>query len=363
MSGSAGDRTEAPTAKRKKESRKKGQIAATPELAAWAQLLVATYFVERTIVVGFDTARAALAQLLMLGPESDAADGLAVLGPAFKGSLLAVLPLAFSAVAIAVIGQFAQVGPYFSASLLKPKGERLNVAKGIKRLFSPQSAWQVGKTFVKFLILALAVWEPMTGLVHRMASSNRPPLMACLALIATTAMGVVRRIALLGFVLAGVDYALLKRRTMKNMKMTKQEVKEEGKQAEGDPHVKGALRRRQLEVSRNRMIADVANANVVVVNPTHVAVALRYEQGKGAPRVIAKGAGEVAARIRAAAEEHSVPIVRDVPLARTLHGSCEVGDEIPGDLYEAVARVLAFVMMLGSRARWGGVLELSGAAR
>jgi flagellar biosynthetic protein FlhB len=131
--------------------------------------------------------------------------------------------------------------------------------------------------------------------------------------------------------------------------MTLREFKEENKRTEGDPQVKAAIRSRQLQVSRSRMMAAVADADVVLVNPTHVAVALRYEPGKGAPRVVAKGAGALAARIRARAAEHNVPLVEDVPLARALHAACEVGAEIPEYLFTAVARVLAFVMALRRR--------------
>jgi flagellar biosynthetic protein FlhB len=136
--------------------------------------------------------------------------------------------------------------------------------------------------------------------------------------------------------------------------MTRREVKEEHKQSEGDPQLKGAIRSRQLAMSRNRMMSEVAKADVVLVNPTHVAVALRYDPARGAPRVVAKGAGAVAARIRERAGEHRVPMVEDVPLARALHAQCDLGQEIPGELYEAVARVLAFVMALRRRGSAGG---------
>ena len=142
---------------------------------------------------------------------------------------------------------------------------------------------------------------------------------------------------------------MAKKRLMKQLRMTHQEMKDENKQSEGDPNLKGAIRSKQLAVSRNRMMSEIVSADVVLVNPTHVAVALRYEQGRGAPRVVAKGSGHVAARIRERAAEHRVPMVEDVPLARALHAACEVGQEIPAEVYTAVARVLAFV--LGLRAR------------
>jgi flagellar biosynthetic protein FlhB len=137
--------------------------------------------------------------------------------------------------------------------------------------------------------------------------------------------------------------------------MTKQEVKDEFKNSEGDPQIRGQRRARQMAMSRNRMMAEVMTADVVVVNPTHVAVALRYEPARGAPRVVAKGADHLAARIRALAEEHRIPMVQDVPLARTLHKTCELGQEIPPELYQAVATVMAFIMTLSKRGSAAGV--------
>jgi flagellar biosynthetic protein FlhB len=169
------------------------------------------------------------------------------------------------------------------------------------------------------------------------------------------AITLVRVAALVGLAVAGLDYLMERRRVEKGMRMSRDEIKREHRQSEGDPHQKGALRGRQREISRNRMMADVATADVVLVNPTHVAVALRYESGSGAPRVVAKGAGVIAARIREEAEKHRRPMVADVPLARTLYAACEVGQEIPVDLYDAVAKVLAFIMALRTRGSVTGV--------
>jgi flagellar biosynthesis protein FlhB len=149
-----------------------------------------------------------------------------------------------------------------------------------------------------------------------------------------------------GLTLAAVDYAFQRRRVRRSLMMTKQEVKEEYRQSEGDPMTRHRIRQRQVEMSRNRMMAAVAVSSVVVVNPTHIAVALEYRPELGAPRVVAKGQGFIAARIREEAEKHNVPIVRDVPLARTLHSACKIGQAVPPALYEAVARLLAFVFSL-----------------
>jgi flagellar biosynthetic protein FlhB len=145
---------------------------------------------------------------------------------------------------------------------------------------------------------------------------------------------------------------------MRELKMSRQELREELRQQEGAPEIRQAVRSRQMAMSRNRMINMVGNADVVIVNPTHYAVALRYEAARGAPEVLAKGAGQVAARIRAEAEEHGVPIVREPVLCRTIYGSCEIGQLIPMDLYEAVAQVLAFVFGLRARGRAQGFHEL-----
>jgi flagellar biosynthetic protein FlhB len=141
---------------------------------------------------------------------------------------------------------------------------------------------------------------------------------------------------------------------MKKLKMSRYEIQQEHKQSEGDPHMKAHRRSRALAMSRNRMMAEVATADVLLVNPTHVAVALKYEPARGAPRVVAKGADEVARRLREKAEEARVPMVQDIPLARALHASCELGQEVPPQLFTAVARVLAFVLHLGARGVRGG---------
>jgi flagellar biosynthetic protein FlhB len=170
------------------------------------------------------------------------------------------------------------------------------------------------------------------------------PIAAVLEVVRDQVLSLVRSVAVAGLVMAVFDYAMVRKRMGKQTRMSKHEVKQESKQTEGDPLLKGAMRSRQLAASRNRMMADVPTADVVLVNPTHIAVALTYDPEKGAPRVVARGAGVVAQRIREQAAEHGVPLVRDVPLARALHRSTVVGQEIPAELYAAVAQVLAFVI-------------------
>jgi flagellar biosynthesis protein FlhB len=163
-----------------------------------------------------------------------------------------------------------------------------------------------------------------------------------------------RVVAVTGLIIAVADYVVVRVKMMKTLRMSKYEITQEYKQAEGDPHMKAHRKGVAIAMSQNRMMSEVAEADVLLVNPTHVAVALKYDPEKGAPRVVAKGAGEVAAKLREIAQEARVPLVQDIPLARALHGSCELGQEVPAELFTAVARVLAFVMHLGARGVKGG---------
>jgi len=186
-------------------------------------------------------------------------------------------------------------------------------------------------------------------------ASGSLPLSSILTKVSDAIFGIIRSAGFAGLAMAGADYMMARRRIGKQIRMSKQEVKEEHKRSEGDPHVKGHIRQRQLEMARQRMMSDLEKADVVLVNPTHVAVALRYEPSKGAPRVVAKGQGLIATKIRERATEFRIPMVMDVPLARALYKSCELGDEIPAEFFAAVARVLAFVMMMKAKGSAAGL--------
>lgn len=352
------DRTEAPTPKRKREARKKGQIPKSAEVVTWLQVLAATFLLQVTVHRTTGVLGTVLAEVRDAIARPDQGVALGLLGDALKGAMLAVLPLTAAMMAIGVIGHVAQTGGFVSLSLLTPKPERINPIAGLKRLASPHGLWQAAKSALKVGMLVLVAWPPLDDLTRSLVAGGRLQIGAVVPAVASTTLQIARNTALLGLLIASVDYALQRRRVMKGMRMTKHQVKDEHRQSEGDPHVKGQIRQRQLAIGRNRMISAVADANVVIVNPTHVAVALRYEVGRGAPRVVAKGKGEVARRIRSEAERHFVPIVRDVPLARTIEASVRLGSEIPAELYEAVARVLAFLSQLGSRNTIGGVLPM-----
>ena len=293
--------------------------------------------------------------------DPDPATAIGLLAEATWRFMLVAAPIMGGLLLVAILGGFMQVGLKPSAKPLKPKWERINPFKGLKRMVSPMSVWEGVKSTLKVAVIAGAAYPALRGVAEVLAGAERPPVESVALIVGTGMLTILRNAALAGLVIAVVDYLLQRRKTLKGMKMTKQEVRDEHKQQEGDPMLKGAIRERQMRMSRNRMMADVANADAVIVNPTHIAVALSYDAAKGAPRVLAKGSGAVATRIREQAELHGVPIVRDVPLARTLHKVCEIGHEVPLDMYEAVARLLAFVYALKARNLHRGTHELTAA--
>jgi flagellar biosynthetic protein FlhB len=340
------DKTEQPTAKKKREARRDGQLARSGEVVAWAQMLAAGVLLPVTFSLGTNSLRRVMTQVGVAVSRPDIDSALRLLGSALKDGLLALAPLALGMVAIGLIGNFAQTGFAISGKALKPKFDRTSPKKGLKRMLSPHSAWEAAKAALKLVVLTAVAWPGVSHLGAALATGGRVPSGQVMAEVAASTMALIRSTALAGLALAALDYGFQRRRVKKGMMMSKQEVKEEYRQSEGDPMTRQRIRQRQMDMSRNRMMAAVAVSSVVVVNPTHIAVALEYSAELGAPRVVAKGQGFIAARIREEAEKHNVPIVRDVPLARTLHAACKVGQAIPADLYEAVARLLAFVFSL-----------------
>ena len=340
------DKTEQPTARRKREARRDGNLARSPEVVAWAQMLGAGVLLPMSFSLGTNSLRQVMSQVGTAVSRPDADAAVRLLGTALGSGMLVVAPLAIGMVAIGLVGNFAQTRFAISGKALKPKFDRISPKKGLKRLLSPHSAWEAAKAALKLAVLTAVAWPGVAHLGMALGTGGQVPAGEILSEVASATMGLIRSTALAGLALAAVDYAFQRRRVRKSTMMTKQEVKEEYRQSEGDPMTRQRIRQRQMEMSRNRMMAAVAVSSVVVVNPTHIAVALEYRPEIGAPRVVAKGQGFIAQRIREEAEKHDVPIVRDVPLARTLHAACKLGQAIPAELYEAVARLLAFVFSL-----------------
>lgn len=352
--GDSGDKTEKPTPKRLKEARDKGQIAKTPDLATWVGMLATTVLIQTTIT----RAGPAYTDMLhsmgaaMANPEIGNAMKFAA-DAAWTGAV-SIAPLLIGLLVVAFVANAAQVGFRPTTKKLKPDFSRLNPFKGLKRMVGAQSWWELGKSVIKTIVLAVVAWPIMTEAVNTLTRGTESSLVSITAVTAKSALTLIRNISAAGLVIAAADYAYQKHSIMKKLKMSRQELREEYKNQEGNPQMKGAMRSRAAAISRNQMISSVSIADVVVVNPTHYSVALKYDAAKGAPQVVAKGAGELAANIRMKAEKAGVPIVREPVLTRTLYRSCEVGQLIPAELYEVVAHLLAFVFGLRARGRASG---------
>jgi flagellar biosynthetic protein FlhB len=285
-------------------------------------------------------------------PETSAISDL--MGEALSGFLTTLLPTALALMLAGVAATVAQGGVSVSGKSLKPSLKKLNPFKGIKRMFGAQGMWEATKALIKTAALASVVLVTVGKAKALVSSAGALPLSSVAGTFADCAVLLMRTVAITGLVIAIADYIIVRNRTMKQLKMSKYEIQQEHKQSEGDPHMKAHRKGLQMAMSRNRMMADVKEADVLLVNPTHVAVALKYDPAKGAPRVVAKGADEIAAKLREVAAEARVPLVQDIPLARALHASCDIGQEVPAQLFTAVARVLAFVMHLTARGVVGG---------
>ncbi|WP_026421647.1 EscU/YscU/HrcU family type III secretion system export apparatus switch protein [Actinokineospora inagensis] len=361
MSGKS-DATEKPTPKRLKQARSEGQIARTAELGTWAAVLASTWVIPGVLTTLFDDSASWLHQIAGFIANPDPAAAFTILGTTFKEGAIAVAPLLGATLLAVLASAGAQGGLRPAMKLLKPKFTRLNPLSGLKRMFGPHAIWELVKTLLKTGILAVVLYTAVKNLIPTIMGSGSLPLSSLVNTLGDTVLSLIRMAAIAGLVMAAADYIVARRRTNKELRMTKQQVKDEHKSTEGNPEIKGQIRARQLAMSRNRMMSDIATADVVMANPTHVAVALRYDPDKGAPRVIAKGAGEIAAKIRELATEHRVPIVRDIPLARALYSACEVGQEIPVDLFGPVAHVLAFLHRLRSRGSAAGIHNMPAGA-
>ncbi|MGH3703991.1 MAG: EscU/YscU/HrcU family type III secretion system export apparatus switch protein [Agromyces sp.] len=352
----AEERTEQATEKRMREVHEKGRLQKSQDLTAWIGIGAAAVALPATIA---NATEAAVAQFLTVTDAASSPDPVVAV-EALQAGLGSILPsIGWLLVLVAVIvlaGAALQGGVHLKKQLLR--FEQFNIATGFTRVFGMQALWQGAKALLKTLVVGAVLFLVVQGLMPLLLGAGGLQLSAVVQAAAdgTTALLIAAIAA--GLILAAADVFIVMRRNRKHTMMTKKELRDETKNTDGDPLVKAQRRSRQLATSRNRMIAAVADADVVIVNPTHVAVALRYEPGKSAPRLVAKGKGLIAARIREEAERNAVPLVRDVPLARALHATCAIGQEIPVDFYNAVAIVLTFIAALKRRGAAGGVHQL-----
>ncbi len=345
----AGERTEKATPRRREKAREKGQVARSQEvnsffvvLAGVAALIVSVGHVHE--VLSRNTGYL-LQQAHYLGPENLFGVRYLLAGNV-KAILLALAPLAGLVLVAGLGANLLQVGLKLTPSALNFQWSRMDPLKGAKRFFQKKTFLELLKNLLKVGVISLLAWLVIRSLLPELSSSATLDLGGIMALAGD---GFVRlMLVLLGFLalLAILDWVLQKQQYEEELKMSKQEVKEEHKEFEGDPQIKARIRGLQMEAARKRMLADVPKADVVVTNPTHLAVALKYESGKPAPLVVAKGADHLAGKIRETARQARVPVIENKAVARSLYAEVEIGDPIPESLYQAVAEILAYVYRL-----------------
>ncbi|MFW0767026.1 flagellar biosynthesis protein FlhB [Trabulsiella odontotermitis] len=343
------DKTEAPTPQRLDKAREEGQIPRSRELTSMLILLVGVC----VIWIGGESLARRLAGLLSSGLHFDHSivnDPNLILGQIIllvKQAMIALLPLIVGVVVVAIIAPMLLGGIVFSPKSLSLKLDKLNPLPGIKRMFSAQTFAELLKAILKSLLVgsvtALYLWTNWPDMMRLVSESPMNAMGHALNLV-----GLCTLLVALGIVpMVGFDVFWQIYSHMKKLRMSRQDIRDEFKQNEGDPHVKSRIRQMQRAAARRRMMADVPKADVIVTNPTHYAVALQYDENKmSAPKVLAKGAGLVALRIREIGGENRIPVLEAPPLARALFRHAEIGQQIPGQLYAAVAEVLAWVWQL-----------------
>jgi flagellar biosynthesis protein FlhB len=348
--------TEQSTAKRRERAREAGQVPRSRDLSSAAVLFCGAIALKLLGPYSGSQLRELLGSGLAL-PRAQALDesrALQAIGTAAAHGLSACAPLWAVCLAATIAAPLGVGGWNFTLKALVPDLTRLNPLTGFTRMFSARGAVELLKAFLKFLLIAVVgaavLWHDAPAIAALSWAAPETALARSAALVADAFLMLAGAVALI----AAIDVPWQLWQHARRLRMTRAEVREEMKESEGAPETKGRIRNIQRELARRRMMADVRKADVVVVNPTHYAVALRYVESRmRAPAVVAKGLDLVAARIRAVAEEHHVPIFEAPPLARALHRHVEIGAEIPASLYVAVAQVLTYLAQVRSAARYG----------
>ena len=348
-------KTEEATPRKLAEARKKGDVAKSPDVASALSLLGAAAVI---LMAGGVFATSMAEQLLpfIAAPHTlmgglDAGAGVEIGGRALWAAAPFLGALMLATILGGAGGNLAQSGLIFTGEKLKPEWSRVNPLAGFKRIFGPDGLVQFVKTFLKLLAVGVICWLVLRPHVRELENLAAMHPVVILPLARDLAVALLGAALVFLAVTAGADYLWQRYRFAERMKMTKEEVKEDYKQSEGDPHVKARLKQIRAQRSRQRMMQNVPKATVVVTNPTHYSVALRYEpdQGDAAPVCVAKGVDALALRIREVAREHEVPVVENVPLARALYAAVDVDETIPREHFEAAARVIGFVMQARRR--------------
>jgi len=354
MADDYGDKTEAPTPRRRAEAREQGNFARSSELTLALLLLGVMVMLHATGPRMVEALKALVHE--MLGPASigDPSERGATGGLLHAVYLMgdALAPLLIGVVVIAFMANVVQVGLYFSPARIQPNLAALNPFRGLGRVFGGRNPMNLVIGVIKMVVLAAVAYSALHGRIDQVLGVQQLTFIEIFALGANLVYAIAIRVGLALLVIAIIDYAYQRWRLEQELRMSKQEVKEEMRRMEGDPKIKQRRRQLAMQALRAKLKKDVPTADVVVTNPTEFAVALKYDsQSMHAPRVIAKGQGYMAQRIREIAVEAGVPILERKPLARALYKMVEVGREIPEQFYSAVAEILAYVYELSGKAR------------
>ena len=349
------EKTEQPTAKKLDDARKEGQVAKSQEIAT-AFTLLALFVIIRVIYPFMGTNFETLFERVYNSIPNVARtyDGMlpvayirSILTNAIITMLLISAPFFIIAFIIAFLSDLVQVGFKPTSKPLQPKLSKLNPISGMKKIFSARKLFDLGKSILKLVVMGAVIFSFFTGRTESLFLLYDMPLKQAIGLMGNLIIDLGLRIAAAYMVIAFIDLIYQRRKFNKDMMMTKKEVKDEYKNSEGDPQVKGAQKRRMMEASRRRMMQQLPQADVVITNPTHYAVAIKYDaEESDAPVVVAKGADYLAQKIKEIARDNKVEIVENKPLARMLYANVEVGEMVPPELYKAVAEVLAYVYHL-----------------
>lgn len=354
--GPGGEKTEQATPKKKEKAREDGQVAKSQEITT-TFILVIMFSAIKILGPGFiERLLAIFHSMIILFDTKEMTPGFA--NELFKfisiQALMIIGPLFAIVFFVALISNLLQVGWKPTAKPLQPKLDKISPLKGLKRMFSLKTLVELIKSIIKIGIILTIVYYTVRDYEKLMVLLYDLALMDAYGLIVNIALDIGIKIGGFFLIVALIDYVYQKYNLAKQLKMSKQEIKDEYKMSEGNPEIKQRIRQRMREASMRRMMQDLPQADVVITNPTHFAVAIKYdEEMSGAPMVVAKGADIMAARIKEKAKEFKIEIVENKPLARTLFYTVEIGDEVPPELYQTVAEVLAFVYNLKNKGKEG----------
>lgn len=343
------EKTEQPTAKKLDDSRKKGMVAKSAEINSLVVVvtgMVLLYTLQTSLGggIGYFT-RNIFNSLDSLSLDISLITSyttgwylffLSIVGPIMAGLMI-----------ISLVSSFSQVGFYFSTEALAPKFNKISPISGFKRIFSGKTVVELFKTLFKFLVVAIFTYVVLVDVISSAAFLKSLSVTDIVVFMLDASFSLIWKIGLLYVIISGSDYAYQKFKFKKDMMMAKQEIRDEIKQTEGDPVTASRIRKMQLSAANGRMMKNLPTADVVITNPTHFAVALKYDMlSDAAPEVVAKGVDQLAQRIKQVAKEHNIPTHEDRELARALFKMCNVGDKIPSSLFKSVAQILAYIYNL-----------------